>query len=144
MNCQKLKFINMNALSILKENKKEKLNSVLELRSKMKIKEEEIKLKQLELSKLNTELFEVEWKKVSWADLEDYLKSLADATYENKDKLPKVTDRNRIFFNYCFIREDGKLQVGAYDYNNRFPRDRDLYVRFDLKPWYSTQNYRDY
>lgn len=105
---------------------------VLELRAKKKIKEAEIELKHQELNSISDELFEAEWVKFTWSELENWLKANRP---ENKyEENPVVRDRIGRSM-YCFLTEKQELQIGAYYHNDIFPRGCDLYVAYDFRKW---------
>jgi hypothetical protein len=105
--------------------------TVLELRSKITIKEEEIKLKELELSSLRKDLFDVEWVRFSWKQLEEWLK--ANRPLNNYHENPIVTNGHHQ--SYCYINSKEELEIGGYYHNDRFPRGKDIYVAYDFKNW---------
>ena len=114
------------------DNEKRRIKSQ-ELNSKINIKIEQRKLLELEITSLRKELFETEWIKFTWDELENWLKE--NRPENNYEDNPIVTDVNNYHIEYCFINKDGKLQIGAWENNDRFPRSRDLYVRYDFKKY---------
>lgn len=102
-----------------------------ELNERINILNSEIKLKQIEISKLRQQIFDNDFVKMSWDDFEKWLLENDRGDY---NKNPKITDESNFFVEYCKI-VNGKLQVGAYYYNDRFPRGKDLYVSRDFSPY---------
>lgn len=102
-----------------------------ELNEKIKILSSEINLKKAEISKLRKQIFENNYVKMSWNDLEKWLLENDRGDY---NKNPRITDSDNCFVEYCKI-VNGELQVGGYYNNDRFPRGRDLYVSRNFAPY---------
>ncbi len=111
----------------------EKHNKVLELRSKLKIKEEERNLKQLEITALNKELFDAEWVKFTWQELESWLKE--NRPENDYEKNPVISNSSGWHKTYCKLTDTDELQVGPYYNHDNFPRGKDLYVAYDFRNW---------
>jgi len=103
------------------------------LESKMRIVKEEIKLKELELSKLSNEIFDARMIKFTWNELKEWLlKNRPENDYKNN---PIVSNDTHV--TYCYIDKDGELCIGAFGGDDRFPRGCDLYVPYNFTSWRS-------
>lgn len=98
------------------------------------IKDEQVKLLELESSELDKQIKDITWIKMSWEELTKWLKenSSNPANYYNNPIVKtKWHIENNSIPSYCFLRFDKTLQIGAYQNNDAFPHDCDLYVRYD-------------
>ncbi len=95
-------------------------------KAKIAIREQELKIAQLK-----KDLFDLEFVKMSWVELEEWLLKNGHDDYRLN---PQVTDKFKHEITYCKI-VGGEMQVGAYYNNDRFPRGCDLYVSRNFKPY---------
>ncbi len=101
------------------------------LYEKIKILNSEIKLKEMEISEIRKQIFENDFKKWTWDDFEQWLLNNDTGNYE---KNPIIVDKYGVWKEYCKII-NGKLQIGSYFHNDRFPRGEDLYVSRNFLPY---------
>jgi len=108
-------------------------NKIQELKSKIRINEEEVKLKNIERISLEQELFEFEWPVMTWSGLRRWLK---ENRPENKFKSnPIVKSLNGHHTYYCQLNELGDLQIGPYEHTDGFPKGKDIRVAYDFRNW---------
>lgn len=114
------------------------MEELYELKAKKRLLESEIDIRLSEIKKIDDEIFEKEYMLISWDDLEKFLK---DNRPENdRDNNPAVwplsLNWNRgAYSSYCKLNEKGELQIGAYYYNDSFPRGEEVYIRKDFKSY---------
>lgn len=97
-----------------------------ELEEHIKILRSEIKLKELKIKELKKQIFENDYKKISWDDFEKWLLENDKGHYLDN---PAIS--NGYHYDYCKI-DNGQLRVGAYFHNDHFPRGKDLHVAFHI------------
>jgi len=108
-------------------------NRILELKAKKNILSDEIKLKHLEIESIDKQLLNLEWVRFTWSELEVWLK--ANRPENDYSKNPTVSRLDGLEKTYCKLTNGGELQIGAYYYNDLFPRGRDLLVSHNFKNW---------
>ncbi|MGV6816130.1 MAG: hypothetical protein ACWA44_02535 [Thiotrichales bacterium] len=102
-------------------------------KAKRTLLEAEIKLKKQEWAELNEEILSEEWVPITWDELEKLLKEeYPGSHYKNNPRVSQELGRN---CTYCFIEKGGKLQVGAWFHNDRFPRGKSLYIHHKRAVW---------
>lgn len=111
----------------------ERLRKINELNSKIRISQEEIKLKNLEQSSLRQELFDLEWPIMKWDELTIWLKE--NRPENDYQKNPTVISLDGHNIDYCKLTEDGELQIGPYFHRDHFPRGTSVRVSYDFKSW---------
>lgn len=120
INCNKMDF-------------KQRHAKVQELRALRAIKQKEIELANIQLANIKNELFETEWIKMTWSELENWLKE--NRPQNDIEKNPIVISTNGFHISYCYINDYGELNIGYYRSNDNFPRDKDVLVAYDFKSW---------
>lgn len=79
------------------------------------------------------QIAKLEWEPITWDDLEYLIK----IEYYGSDyhKNPMVAMSGGRHKTYCFIAEDGKLQVGPFYDNDKFPRGEPLFIHYNREPF---------
>ncbi len=108
---------------------------IKELESKLKIKNEEVNLLNLESHSIRCELLELEWPIMQWYELEKWLKENRPENDYTKNPMIKHIFPNQVPETYCKLNKNGKLQIGAYEYNDYFKEGSPVRVSHDFKSW---------
>ena len=89
---------------------------------------------EMEIADLEKELFEEEWEEITWEDLQKYLEENPKEHWKDNPAIRNFRG-NHGFIHYCDIR-DLKVHIGGYEHNDRFPREKNLFIRKDRKSYY--------
>jgi len=112
-------------------------NKIRSIESKISHQKSIIKVAESDIDILRRELFLIKWVKISWKDLESWLKT--NRPENNYEKNPIVCDGSlNERTSYCKLNSEGKLQIGAFSTTDFFEEGNDsLYVTYNFEPYRS-------
>lgn len=113
--------------------------SIETVKTRIKVRLARLRSQEAELAETNAllkqdfaELFDLEWRIISWAELENWLKvNRPDNDYQLNPRVAPLS-KDTFHYTYCKLGSNGELQIGPYYHNDKFPRGGDLYIRHDL------------
>jgi len=110
-------------------------NKIENIESKISLQKSIIKSAESEISILQRELFLTKWRKISWNELEEWLKKNRPENDYNKN--PIICDGSEYERkSYCKLNKEGKLQIGAYSSTDFFEKSTDsLFVTYDFESY---------
>ena len=112
--------------------KDEKTMQIDNINSKILLKQAMIEQLKSEISILQNELFLIKWVKISWNELEEWLKE--NRPENDYKKNPMVSNGSST--NYCRLNKEGKLQIGAWEHTDGFRQGRDLFIMYNFQSYY--------